>query len=238
MPKSKVACPRCNRTTDTGHLGEHMRSCQHQKATCKQCGKQVVRLRSHRCPPSTPAPHPQLSAHFNIDEHDWRSKCPLIFEHGITSLSALDDSTISLWDGQPPTLHLSKTQPSEETVYTLVLSAMRKSSDYQILLNGEEPPQLGNYGQESLLKRSTSSELNDEKFGMATIAVYQAITTAPHRSIYSVLNVWPPDTSEISMRPPQQLQSSHHLCTENFDVGINVTPKGSFVDLHHGMFVK
>jgi hypothetical protein len=36
------------------------------------------------------------------------------------------------------------------------------------------------------------------------------------------------------MQPPQQLQSSYHLCIESFDVGINVTPKGSFVDLHYG----
>jgi hypothetical protein len=31
--------------------------------------------------------------------------------------------------------------------------------------------------------------------------------------------------------PPQQLQSGHHFCTESFNIGINVTPKGSFVDL-------
>ncbi|KUJ09519.1 uncharacterized protein LY89DRAFT_724483 [Mollisia scopiformis] len=28
-------------------------------------------------------------------------------------------------------------------------------------------------------------------------------------------------------------QSSYHFCTESFNIGINVTPKGSFVDLHH-----
>jgi hypothetical protein len=233
MPKSKLPCPHCSKNIDTGHLTEHLRSCQKQKSTCKKCGKKVARLRSHQCPQPKPTPHPQLSAYFNIDEHDWRSRCPLAFDHGINAISSLDDSTISQWDGRPPSLHLSKVQPSEETVYTLVISTIRQSSNYQVFRDGEVPPELCNHGR-AQLRRSTKSELDEKKFRMAATALYQAVTTAPRNTAYSILNVWPTDTSEILMQPPQQLQSSLHLCMESFDIGINVTPKGSFVDLHHG----
>ncbi|KAF4620108.1 hypothetical protein G7Y89_g14712 [Cudoniella acicularis] len=176
-----------------------------QKATCKQCGKRVARLRSHHCPPPKPAPHPQLSTYFNIDDHDWRLKCPLEFEYGIKELSSLDEQTISLWNGRPPTLRLSKVRPSEETIYSLVLSTIHKSSNYQVLCDGEEPPELGSQGRASQFKRSTKSELGGKKFRMAATALYQAIATPPRHPIYSILNVWPPDKSEILMQPPQKL---------------------------------
>ncbi|KAG4414274.1 hypothetical protein IFR04_012570 [Cadophora malorum] len=230
MPKSKVTCPYCSKLTDTGHIREHINSCQKRKVVCKQCGKAVARIRGHQCPPPKPLPHPQLSAHLDLDEHDWRSKCPLKFENGIKALSSLDEYTVSLWEGQPPTLYSSKIEPSEETIYTLVISTIRKSTEYQVFREGKEPPELGSKSQ---TKRSAKSDLDDKKFRMAAAALYQATTAAPGHSTYSLLNVWAPDTSEIPMQPPSQIQSSHHVCTDRFKVGINVTPKGSFVDLHH-----
>ncbi|KAK0120173.1 hypothetical protein ONS95_011579 [Cadophora gregata] len=233
MPKSKVTCPHCDKTTDTGHLTEHIQSCLKKKVVCKLCGKVVARIRSHQCPPPKHPPHPQLSAYLDIEKHDWASKCPLEFENGIKHLSSLDEHTISLWNGQPPTLYTCKTQLSEETIYTLVLSAIRKSTDYQVFRDEEVPPELGSNDQSIQRKRSAKSDLEDKKFRMAAAALYQATTTAPRQLTYSLLNVWAPDTSEILMQPPLQFQSTHHVCTERFKVGINVTPKGSFVDLHH-----
>ncbi|KAK0101836.1 hypothetical protein ONS96_005815 [Cadophora gregata f. sp. sojae] len=96
MPKSKVTCPYCSKLTDTGHIREHINSCQKRKVVCKQYGKAVARIRGHQYPPPKPHPHPQLSAHLDLDEHDWRSKYPLEFENRIKALSSLDEYTISL----------------------------------------------------------------------------------------------------------------------------------------------
>jgi len=78
--------------------------------------------------------------------------------------------------------------------------------------------------------------LRQRKVEIAATAMYQIKTTAFESPVCSVLNVWLSPHSGISMEPPQQVQSSLHICEDKFETGVNVTPEGCFVDLRHGGF--
>ncbi|KAI9772255.1 MAG: hypothetical protein M1840_001004 [Geoglossum simile] len=77
--------------------------------------------------------------------------------------------------------------------------------------------------------------LRKRKVEIAATAMYQIKTTAFESPVCSVLNVWLSPLSGISMEPPQQVQSSLHICEDKFETGVNVTPEGCFVDLHHAL---
>jgi hypothetical protein len=76
--------------------------------------------------------------------------------------------------------------------------------------------------------------LKKKKIEIAATAMFQIRDTTVQSPICSVLNVWLSPLSGISMEPPERVKSSHHVCESIFEVGINVTPEGCFVDLHHG----
>lgn len=229
MPRTKVICEICQAESNTQHISDHKKI--HATNTCETCKKVVKgRLRDHRCKPPEQPPHPQLSTYFDINKYGWREKCPSRFDHGIVDISSLDPATISLWSEELPTLNLAKDRPSEETVYATVLSTTRKSSNYQLSRNGEP---IG-FSDSGKANQYTASEIDDKKFELAATALYQSTTPASRETIYSILNVWPEDRSKILLEPPQQVQSSHHLCADKFDVSINATPEGLFVDLHDG----
>jgi hypothetical protein len=75
--------------------------------------------------------------------------------------------------------------------------------------------------------------LKKKKTEIAATAMFQIRDTIVQSPICSVLNVWLSPLSGIPMAPLERIKSSHHICESIFEVGVNVTPEGCFVDLHH-----
>ena len=66
----------------------------------------------------------------------------------------------------------------------------------------------------------------------AVLAIYQATKPTPYSDenpLCCVLNVW---TEDISLSSPEDIKAQYHLCGDTTKLGINITPQGSFIDLH------
>lgn len=128
---------------------------------------------------------------------------------------------------------------SDLALWTTVFASIMERSTYHVYQDGNalslelsDLPAARGRAKEAIRREI----LRKRKVEMAATAMYQIKTTTPEFPVCSVLNVWLSPISGISMEPPQQVQSSLHICEDTFETGVNVTPKGCFVDLHHGGF--
>jgi hypothetical protein len=184
-----------------------------------------------------------MLSYLSLKNHGWASKCPERFTHGLVTLQNIDGKTKSLWGNRVPSL-IPLTSPHSETdLWTMVFTSIMERPTYHAFQDGippsielsDLPPVHGKsasrikeMGRQELLKR--------RKIEIAAAAMYQIAATTVRFPICSILNVWLSPLTGISMEPPEKIKSSRHICESIFETGINVTPEGSFVDLHHGKF--
>lgn len=221
MPKRQIQCGNCGKNTDTGHLTEHQTSCKKQKTTCDKCGKSFSRARDHRC---AKARHTQLSEYIDTANPHWSARFPDTFEHGLFPLAQLarDTKLTELWESHPPTVLPEHDRTDESRIYMLVLSHLWRTRTLQLFENGK--------------LFDMASKEPERKREAAAEALYRATVCDPaHGSpIYTILNIWLGSGSGLSMEPPQFVYSKYNICETQFELGINVTPTSSFVDLHYG----
>ncbi|KFY95767.1 hypothetical protein V500_02668 [Pseudogymnoascus sp. VKM F-4518 (FW-2643)] len=120
---------------------------------------------------------------------------------------------------------------SEQDVYTAVLDSINTFT-FHAYKNGSAVHGAG-------LGRHTKAE-RDAMIQTARRSIYQATARRESKlakpTQYSdseplccVLNVW---VEGIILTPPTRIDSSYLLCGDTTTVGVNITPRGSYVDLH------
>ncbi|KAI9772422.1 MAG: hypothetical protein M1840_000625 [Geoglossum simile] len=174
--------------------------------------------------------------------HNWASKCPERFTHGLVTLENIDHQTKSLWGNRVPPLFPSALSHPDRTIWTAAFTSMVERPTYHVYQDGDAlslelsalPPVRGRAA--ARVKETMRQELLEKKkIEIAATAMFQITTTAVQSPICSILNIWLGPLSGISMEPLERIKSSHHICESRFETGINVTPGGCFVDLHHDL---
>jgi hypothetical protein len=176
-----------------------------------------------------------------LENYGWASKCPERFNHDLVILKNIDDRTKSLWGNRVPSLVPLTSLPSDRDLWTAVFTSIVERPTYHAYQDGvapsvelSNPPPIHRKAAARTEDIRRQELLKRRKIEIATIAMLQTTATTVQYPICSVLNVWLSPLSGISMKPPEQLESSHHVCESIFETGINITPEGCFVDLHHG----
>jgi len=106
------------------------------------------------------------------------------------------------WDGEAP----------EANIWTAFMNVVFTSSKstFNVLMDGQAVK---------------SSERQD-----AIAQVFRQLSScATETPQYSLMNVW---LKKFALKPPISLRSHFRITEDSFDLGVNATPKGSFVDLH------
>ena len=161
-------------------------------------------------------------------------KCPKLFSHGLVTLENIDDKTKSLWENRVPSL-LPSPLDSDTDLWVAAFTSIVDSPTYDVYQDGvalsvelsDLPPIFGKEtNRQKFLKR--------RKIEIAAAAMSQVKAATVKAPISSILNIWLDPLSGISMKPPEHIERSHHICEEVFPTSINATPQGCFVDLHYG----
>ncbi|KAI9767706.1 MAG: hypothetical protein M1839_004367 [Geoglossum umbratile] len=157
--------------------------------------------------------------------YNWASECPERFTHGLSTFSV----SIHVTAPRSHYMDSSITSMVERPTYHVYQDGDAPSLELSAL-----PPVRGRAA--ARVKETMRQELlGKKKIEIAAAAMFQITTTAIQSPICSILNIWLGPLSEISMEPPERIKSSHHICESRFETGINVTPEGYFVDLHHNL---
>lgn len=144
---------------------------------------------------------------------------------GLTLLHDASDATKSLWHRLPRLVPISA--PDEREVHLAVHSSLKTLSFHAY--NGGLAVHGAGLGQHTAAERKAMGET-------AILASYQATACksakptpySDDNPLCCVLNVW---TKTLS--PPENIVAQYHLCGDTTQLGINITPKGSFIDLHY-----
>ncbi|KAL5344581.1 hypothetical protein ACLOAV_010565 [Pseudogymnoascus australis] len=147
---------------------------------------------------------------------------------GLTPLESASDATKALWHRMPRLVRIKPV--AEQVVYCAVLKSI-KTLSFHAYKNGLPVHGAG-------LREHTKAERN-EMTETAHLSIYQATAHRESKSttqysecqpLCSVLNVW---IKSIALLPPTYLNSTYLLCGDTTQLGVNITPEGSFVDLHY-----
>lgn len=232
MPKARKAqriCPHCKKVFSTSYLAEHRRSCTNQKSTCRVCHTEFSRKRDHKCK-GTPVELPNYLADFiDVSQYNWGEQVPRSIP-GLTPIHEASVATKSLWHRMPRLVHIKA--PVPELKVFLAVNKSLKTLSYHAYKNGTAVHGSG-LREHSAAQRKAMAET-------ASISIFQAISRGETKStkptLYSdseplcyVVNVW---TEDIALSPPEYINARYILCGDTTDVGINITPEGSLIDLH------
>lgn len=173
----------------------------------------------------------QLLEYIDVKNPGWEGRLPESFDFNLHHFSneTIDDPDIlQLWEGHLPKLFPEPDPTAESVVYNAVFSKLYSDSE---IWNRKEAQMYKNGTRVDNLTSATRME----EIGRT---LYYAVNKEQADPINTILNIWLDPESHISMQPPQSVESQYNVCNpesrSKFRVGINVTPTGSFVDLHYG----
>jgi len=165
----------------------------------------------------------------DVDKFGWTPKCPARFTNGLVDIRQIDEQTFALWGGDVPTLHPIANHLDEGYVHALTLNSTFNSPEYNVFKDGK--PQ-------AITKvASDRRRLEATRFEAASRALSQTFFRGKvwrQEEVSMILNVQV-TVDDIPLEPPEIIASRRHLLGLDRGVGINVCPKGAYVDLHYGM---
>jgi hypothetical protein len=151
----------------------------------------------------------------------WDGKCPA-FTQRFQTLGTLDAKTKQLWElwaGRVPSMQPGFLDKTEGELHSLIMGYLHQNGKAQLITDSFVQP----------LPKS-----KQEAYNVLVNVVYQAIgRETPVPPVSSIFNLFFGKT--ICARPPDKIRSQHLIYDEDdLQVAFNVTPAGTFTDLHHG----
>ncbi|KAL5346600.1 hypothetical protein ACLOAV_008307 [Pseudogymnoascus australis] len=114
----------------------------------------------------------------------------------------------------------------EEDVYCAVLDSINTGT-FNVYKNGSAFHGAGRNAKE---KQSAMIRTARRSIYQAIARVARPIPYSDHKPLYCVLNVW---IKDIALSPPDHINSNYLVCEDTTQLGVNITPRGTFVDLHY-----
>ncbi|KAG9228712.1 hypothetical protein BJ875DRAFT_476802 [Amylocarpus encephaloides] len=231
MPRTynTVTCEYCSKPLSKKNLKQHQLSSNctgpesGRRITCEVCGEGRTRgtdgsyAKVCRGTGKTPVAMRPV----DLKDYNWRDLCPSEIPN-LTTLDQVTDDTKALWHRLPRLLPIAEMLP-DTTGFVIVARELHKGR-FHIASSGT-------YREYS---KQQQREKIDDAFKTLQVCTNptpptKASKTQPPQ--HAVINVF----SDMDIGNPYYIPTETTLCGEVSDCSFNVTPAGSFVDLHHDL---
>lgn len=170
-----------------------------------------------------------LAPFLDLYQYNWHEQVPSIIP-GLTPLHSASDATKSLWHRMPRLVPISSV--SEHDVYSAVLDSINTLS-FHAYKNGSAVHGAG-LGRHTKAERNAMTKTAQRSIYQATARRESKIAKPTQYSdsepLCCVLNVW---IAGITLSPPAHINASYLRCGDTTPLGVNITLRGSFIDLHY-----
>lgn len=223
----KKPCDTCGRLFASKHMKEHQKTHnKDEKDNCPYCNLPFAgrRLREHRqkCP-GNPNPPPGRAQTLVMEIMDrWSRTCPK-FKCHFKSLSELDQQDKALWGDRLPSIQPAITDKTGCELYLLFLSHFNKDKRVEISKGSH---------------RVDLPKSKAERYEEYAQIMWKALDKQEDMGMDSADALFNIYLDNVCAQVPAAILNRHEIYGHPTppQIGFNITPAGTYTDLHHGMF--
>jgi hypothetical protein len=227
MPElKKKLCNTCGKLFASKHMKEHQQSHnKNDKSNCPYCNLPFAgrRLREHRerCPRNPNPPPGRAQTLLSEVMSRWPQTCPKFTSH-FKSLSELDEQDKALWGGRLPSMQPAITDKTGCELYLLFLSHFSRDKKVEISQGScrVDPP-----------KSRTERHNEYAKIMWNALDKKEDLGTDSADALFNI------HLDKVCAQVPAAIVNRCEIIYNYpapIPIGFNITPAGTFTDLHHG----